>query len=197
MCRKAWRFKSSPAHKNMAEVFDRLYVETHKEEIIGAIRSGKVFIYPTDTIYGLGCNALVTSSVNKIREMKGRGRKPFSIIAPGKQWVIENCYVSNPELDKYLPGPYTLFLKRRGEEGLGGVNPEDGTLGVRIPDHWFTEIVRESEVPFVTTSVNLSGEKHMETLEDANKTMLAKADYIIYEGEKKGPSSEKIDLTGI
>jgi L-threonylcarbamoyladenylate synthase len=181
----------------MTQVFDRLYVENHKEELIEAIWIGKFFIYPTDTIYGLGCNALITSGVNKVREMKVRKDKPFSIIAPNKEWILENCLVSRVELDKYLPGPYTLFLKRKNMEGLDNVNPIDNTLGVRMPDHWFTEVVREAGVPFVTTSVNISGEKHMESLEDVDETILEEVDYIIYEGEKRGSSSEKIDLTGI
>ncbi len=173
---------------------DKEYVLSHTEEIIEAIQNGSIFIYPTDTIYGLGCNANLDSSVKKIRVIKGRDTKPFSIIAPSKNWIIENNEVNEKDLLKYLPGPYTLFVKSKGKTVSSEVNPNNGTLGVRIPKHWFTEIIAKAQVPFVTTSVNLSGEKHMETLSDVPKEIFEKVDYIVYEGEKAGTSSEKINL---
>lgn len=166
------------------KIVDREYVESNKDEILGAIQGGKILIYPTDTIYGLGCNALLEELVGRIREIKHRETKPFSVIAPSKEWIIENCIVSQDIVDQYLPGPYTLILNKRS----------GGTLGVRIPKHWFTAIVEEAGVPFITTSVNLSGEPHMNKLEDVSQEILAKVDYVVYEGEKVGESSQKINL---
>jgi L-threonylcarbamoyladenylate synthase len=176
------------------EIFDREYVESNREKIIPAIREGKIFIYPTDTIYGLGCNALLSESVMRLREIKNRDTKPFSIIAPSKEWILENCKLEIENLNKYLPGPYTLFLNRSQKCVAEEVNATDNTLGVRIPDHWFTKIIEEAGVPFVTTSVNISGEPHMEKLEDLKEETKEAADYIVYEGEKRGQSSEKISL---
>lgn len=176
------------------KIIDRAYVESHRDEIINAIKNGKIFIYPTDTIYGLGTNALLSASVRKIRELKRREAKPFSVIAPSKAWVLENCVARAEDLDKFLPGPYTLFLRRKGECVASEVNPNDNSLGVRLPDHWFTALVAEAGVPFVTTSVNVSGMPHMEKIEDAPEEILSAVDYIVYEGEKKGNSSEKVSL---
>jgi tRNA threonylcarbamoyl adenosine modification protein (Sua5/YciO/YrdC/YwlC family) len=176
-------------------IIDKEYVESHKDEIISAIKSGKIFIYPTDTIYGLGCSALLSNSVQRLREIKKRDTKPFSIIAPSKEWILENCEVAIENLNKYFPGPFTLFLNRRNKCVAEKVNPIDNTLGVRIPDHWFTQVVEEAGVPFVTTSVNLSGEPHMEKLDDLSQSVLEQVDYVVYEGEKKGQSSEKVNLT--
>ncbi|MEX2010241.1 MAG: L-threonylcarbamoyladenylate synthase [Parcubacteria group bacterium] len=173
---------------------DREYVESHKEEIIEAIQKGSIFIYPTDTIYGLGCNALLDDAVMRLRELKHREEKPFSVIAPSKNWIIKNCEVKSEDLDKYLPGPYTLFVRRDENAVSRFVNQNDDTLGVRIPTHWFTEIIAEAGVPFVTTSVNLSGEKHMEDMNSASKEILDQVDYVIYEGEKRGEPSKKINL---
>lgn len=175
-------------------IVDREYAESHREEMINAVLSGSIFIYPTDTIYGLGCNALLTSSVVKLRELKCREEKPFSVIAPSKDWIIGNCEVDLETLNKYLPGPYTLFVRKKADSVSREVNLKDDTLGVRIPDHWFTGIISEAGVPFVTTSVNLSGEKHMEDLESLSEGIKSQVDYIVYEGKKGGEPSTKINL---
>lgn len=180
----------------MSKVIDKAYVEAHKEEIIEAIRAGKIFIYPTDTIYGIGTNARLKDSVQKIREIKQRDKKTMSVIAPSKEWIVENCVVDKETLDKYLPGPYTLWMnKREGAEELEGLNIEDETIWVRIPKSWFTEMLEEAGVPFVTTSVNISGEPHMQRLEDVKPEVLEQVDYVVYEGEKIGTRSEKVILT--
>ncbi len=177
------------------KIFDKNYVDSHKPEILEAIKSGKIFIYPTDTIYGIGCNALLKTSVNKIREIKKRESKPFSVIAPNKNWILENCFVSEEDLNKYLPGPHTLFVKRKKDIVAKSVNPSDKTLGIRIPKHWFAEVIAEAGVPFVTTSVNLTGEPHMQKIEDIPESIKSSVDYCIYEGEIDGKPSTKIDLT--
>ncbi len=186
-------------------VLDRNAVESKKDEIVAAIQSGAIFIYPTDTIYGIGCDATNDGAVAKLREIKRRETKPFSVIAPGKEWIREHCIVPGEvsdlgdsfyagALDK-LPGPYTLILNCHEGSVSKQVNPGGNTLGVRIPDHWFAEVVAAAAAPFVTTSVNLSGEKHMEAIEDVPQDILDQVDYVIYEGPKRGVSSEKIDLT--
>lgn len=176
------------------KLIDKSYVEENKDEILEGIRSGKIFIYPTDTIYGLGCNALMEEQVLKLRELKHRNTRPFSVIAPSMDWIIEHCAIKEEQLKNYLPGPYTLFVRRRDTAVAPNVNPVDDTLGVRIPDHWFTKFVAESGVPFVTTSVNVTKEHHMEKLEDVKEEMLNQIDYVVYEGEKRGEPSTKINL---
>ena len=84
-------------------------INLEKQSIIDSIINGAVFIYPTDTIYGIGCNAQNPNSVKKIRLLKGRAASPFSVIAPSLNWVMENCIVTKEAgewLEKF-PGPYT------------------------------------------------------------------------------------------
>jgi L-threonylcarbamoyladenylate synthase len=176
------------------KILDRQEVESNKETIIESIRNGSIFVYPTDTIYGIGCNALLDSSVQKLREAKNREEKPFSVIAPSKDWILEHCMVTKEEVDTYLPGPYTLFVQTKGDVVSSFVNPAGNTLGVRIPRHWFANIIAEAGIPFVTTSVNLSGEPHMQTLEDLKEEMKEFVEYCVYEGENAGTPSTKIDL---
>lgn len=176
------------------KLIDKHYIEANKDEILNALKDGKIFIYPTDTIYGLGTSALLEKSVAKIREIKKRDTKPFSVIAPSKEWILENCKLEIENLEKYLPGPYTLIVERKSGELAGSVNPNDNTLGVRIPKHWFTELVSEAEIPFVTTSVNVAGDKFMVKLEDVSREILDQVDYVVYEGEKSGEPSIKVNL---
>ena len=156
------------------------------EEVLEQIRRGDVFVCPTDTIYGLSCDARNNESVARLRELKERKDNPLSIWAPSKQWIIDNCDAS--DLDK-LPGPYTLILPLLTNVVAENVNPGLKTIGVRIPDHWFSEIIEKLGFPLVTTSVNKAGEEHMTSLGNGNKEILDKVDFIIYEGEKSGEPS--------
>lgn len=156
------------------------------KELKQAVLSGKIFIYPTDTIYGLGCDALNKESVEKIREIKKRDEKPFSVIAPTVGWIKDNCIV-DVDLSKYLPGKYTLVLKKRNRELLQWVSED--TIGVRIPDCEFTRKIQKIGVPFITTSVNFSGKKPATCIEEIDKEILKKADFVINEGKLNGKSS--------
>ena len=175
-------------------------VKVAKEELLDKIKDGSVFIHPTDTIYGLGCNAANGDAVKKIRNMKGRPATPFSVIAPSKAWILENCEAENKDLLqlwlKKLPGPYTLILRMK-DKGIvsSETNKGLGTLGVRIPDHWFSEIVREAKVPVITTSANKVGKNFMTSLDDLDPDIKMHIDFIVYEGEKEGRPSKLINLT--
>lgn len=164
-----------------------------KQEFFEKIKKGAVFIYPTDTIYGIGCNALDNKAVSRIRDIKKRDEKPFSVILPSKNWILENCYVKEKNLDK-LPGPYTFILKTKNQIVSKKVNPNTDLLGVRIPDHWFSKMVFELNFPIVTTSVNISGESHMTKIEDLDNEIKGKLDFIIYEGKKQGAPSTIIKI---
>ena len=89
-----------------------------KVSVIESILEGSVFIYPTDTIYGIGCNATNSDSVKKIRKLKGRLSNPFSVIAPSVEWIKENCVVAKDgeEWLKKLRGPYTLIFKLKNRK---------------------------------------------------------------------------------
>src|SRR3989338_11151340 len=92
--------------------------ESQKDVIrTSLIENCPVFIYPTDTIYGLGCNALNKEAVEKIRSIKQRKTNPFSVIVPSKERIDENCIVNENAKDwiKRLPGPYTLILNAKKE----------------------------------------------------------------------------------
>ncbi len=161
------------------------------------ISRGAIFIYPTDTIYGIGCNALRSEAVKKIREIKNRYENPFSVIAPSKDWIKENCHIDDEaeKLINNVPEAVTMILKLKNKECVvKEVNNGLDTLGVRRPNHWFTDFVSWLRVPIVTTSVNKTGEDFMTSLEDLDSEIKSYVDFIVYDGEKKGRPSKIINL---
>lgn len=179
------------------QLLTKAELQSRFTEIKEQISNGAVFIYPTDTIYGIGCNALNKEAVEKIRKLKERPANPFSIIVPSKEWIIKNCMVAKEMkewLDK-LPGAYTLILKLKNKNAVAkNVNRGEETIGIRIPDHWFSEVVQELGFPIVTTSANLSGKPFMISIEDLDPKIKEGVNFIIYEGEKKGRPSKIVNL---
>jgi len=171
--------------------------EKNRRIIKEEIETGAVFVYPTDTIYGIGCNALDSFAVKAIRKIKKRDEKPFSVIVPSKEWIIENCVVekSHTKYLKKLPGAYTFIFKLKKNSAVAK-EVSKGTLGVRIPKHWISEIVSELGIPVVTTSVNVSGEKPVTELNEIPKRIANQIDFAIDEGKLKNKPSRVIDLTG-
>jgi L-threonylcarbamoyladenylate synthase len=163
-------------------------------DFVGDIKHGAIFIYPTDTIYGLGCDATNEESVQLIKDLKYRDKdKPMSVIAPSVDWIKEHCVVEDDMIEKYLPGPYTLILKKKDPSFLKQVSSTE-TLGVRIPDCEFTNLVKKAGVPFITTSVNFAGEPFAIQISDIDKKILDSADIIIGVGKLDGrPSTLVID----
>lgn len=167
-----------------------------KYEYFQKILDGAIFIYPTDTIYGIGCNAELEEAVAKIREIKEKQQGPFSIIAPSKEWIMENCIVEGKAKDwvEKLPGQYTLVLPLRSASGVAKNVSFSHTLGVRIPNHWIKDIVAELEVPIVTTSVNKTGMPFLTKLEDLEESIKKEVIFFVDEGEMKGKPSTIIRL---
>jgi L-threonylcarbamoyladenylate synthase len=167
---------------------EKIDINIDKKELKELILLGKIFIYPTDTIYGIGCDATNIKSVNMIKELKKRNKdKPMSVIAPDIHWIKDNLII-DVNLDEYLPGPYTIILKKKNKDFLSHVSNTD-SLGIRIPDNKFTKKIQESKVPFITTSVNISGKPNIKNISEIKKSMFKKVDYVIDLGELSGNPS--------
>lgn len=170
--------------------------DVKEAELLKYIKEGKVIIYPTDTIYGIGCDAKNTAAVQKIRGLKGRTGKPFSVIAPSKEWVYENFEIRNKNYIEKLPGPYTFVLKMK-RAGVVSYHASSSTmLGVRIPDHEITRMIQKARTPFVTTSVSMQGEQPATEVKKIPKKMVNSADLVIDAGVLSNQASVLIDLTG-
>ena len=178
-------------------VLNYIEVKQNCESIRRMIKEGALFIHPTDTIYGIGCDANNFESVRKIIQLKGRHNKPLSVIAPSKNWIREHCQLDGDAetwLEK-LPGPYTLILKLKNpiflpEEVTKGL----GTVGIRIPKHWISEIVNECGYPIITTSANKQGKDFMTSLDTLDPDIKAGMSFAMYEKEKQGRPSKIVNL---
>lgn len=165
---------------------------------LNEILDGKIFIYPTDTIYGIGCIATNSESIKKIREIKQRDKKPFSIIVPNKKWIQDNCLANHEEFLEKLPGKFTFIFKLINQEA---VNKKEligdlEAIGVRIPNHWFAEFLSLNNITFVTTSANISGQPAIKEISELDGEIKQKVDYIIDEGILDNSPSEIYNLSG-
>lgn len=165
------------------------------------MRAGKLFIYPTDTLHGLGTNAKNAKSIEKINTLKKRANKSFLVIAPSFAWIFKNCTIPGDTirqmLGEKLPGPYSFILKLKNSQALDPLLVRsDLTIGVRLPACWFLEIIAKSGVPFVSTSINFSGEPSAKSLADIPAEIFSSVDYVIWdESSPSGYPSTIIDAT--
>jgi len=177
--------------------FDEYKIE--KYQILKKIKEGSIFIHPSDTIYRMGCDASNEESVKRMRLAKEQYTMPFSVIAPSKEWIRKNCEVDE-EGEKWLeklPGPYTLIFRLKTPDIIApSANLGTGTIGVRIPDHWFSETAKLLNVPIITTSVNKIGRGFMTRLSKIDGELKRKIDFAIYEGPKPGKACKIVNLAG-
>ena len=180
------------------EVLTQTELRLRLDEVIDKIKKGALFIHPTDTIYGIGCNALNASSVEKIRRLKERPTSPFSVWVPSLGWIQENCQV-NKEGKHWinrLPGPLTLLLPLKNKKAIASnVIPGLSTIGIRHPNHWFIKVIKKCGVPIITTSANKSDSPFMTKIENLDSDIEKEVDFMIYEGEKKARPSKIINTT--
>ena len=179
------------------EIITKSELRLQYPEILQRIKDGAVFIHPSDTIYGLSCNALSSQAVQKLRRLKDRATNPFSVWVPSIDWISKNCKMSGKSAVwlKELPGPYTIVTQLHNKKAVATeVIPAVKTLGVRLPNHWFHKIVQDLDFPIVTTSVNKSGQPFMTSLEDLDADIQAGVDFIVYEGKKPGKPSKIINV---
>ncbi len=127
-------------------------------EVVDCLRSGGLVIYPTDTVYGLGCDIHNQRAVEKICQIKGI--KPqkinLSFICYDLSHISEYAHVDTPVfklMKKALPGPFT-FILRASNDVPRILHSNKKTVGIRIPDHTIPRlIVKELDHPIITTSV--------------------------------------------
>ncbi|MBN2042753.1 MAG: threonylcarbamoyl-AMP synthase [Candidatus Aenigmarchaeota archaeon] len=175
----------------------KLHDALKSREITEAIVKGSVFVYPTDTLYGIGCNAENAEAVKRVCEAKQRPPdKPFSVIVPSKDWIRENTVISKENMEfvnNLLPGPYTIILKAK--KAIPFVTSKEKTMGLRIPRNEFCDLIREQGILFVTTSVNLSEDEPVTSVKDIPAQMKERVDFAIDAGELGRYGSRVFDLT--
>lgn len=129
------------------------------EKVVNAFRSGDVIIYPTDTVYALGCDLYDNKAIERITRIKSfSSQKPsFSVICGDiSQVSVFTKVISNDIfkiMKKVLPGPYTFILEANNKIPKA-INQKRKTIGVRVPDNKITlSLVKVLGNPIITTSI--------------------------------------------
>jgi L-threonylcarbamoyladenylate synthase len=144
------------------------------------LKSSGVIIYPTETSYAIGANALDNSAVRKIYGLKGRGAdKPLPILVKDLNMLVNIAETSRREEDiisKFWPGPLTIIFNLKAKK-----HPEDylfaagsNSAGARISSHPFAaRLFEEIDFPLVATSANSSGEESFSDFNELNEKFLS------------------------
>jgi tRNA threonylcarbamoyl adenosine modification protein (Sua5/YciO/YrdC/YwlC family) len=134
----------------------------HIRQIAEKIRNGAVICYPTDTVYGIGCDIFNQKAIKKIFQIKKRAKhKPFSFMCSGLKNVNDYGHVSNMAyriMKKALPGPFTFVLSASKLVPKIMITKQK-TVGIRVPDNNIClALIEELGNPILTTSAILDKE---------------------------------------
>ena len=169
------------------------------DEAVEILRAGGIIIYPTDTVYGLGCDINQKSAIEKIYRIKAMEHsKPLSFICADLKDIAQYAKVSTivyREMKRHLPGPYTFILPAMHAVPKMVVSKQK-TVGIRIPDHELSlAIVRQLGNPIVTTSLDISERTFASDPMDFMEFYEDRVDLIIHAGPSYHDPSTIIDFT--
>jgi len=157
-----------------------------KEEInkaIEVLNSGGIILYPTDTIWGIGCDATNEAAVEKIFKLKGRDAGKSLIVLLDTENKLESYINEVPaiayDLIEYAENPLTIIYS--GAKNLAkNVIHADGSLGIRIVKHQFCQqLIQKFRKPIVSTSANISGESSPTNFDDITEEIIQGVDYVV------------------
>ena len=175
------------------------------EETVKVIRNGGLVVFPTDTVYGLMVDPTNEKAVKKLLNFKNRWTgKAISVAVLDKKMAMEYVKLSKNDENVYsslLPGPFTIINNGK-HKVVEGIEAENGTLGIRIPDYkYIQDLIKVLKRPVTATSANLAGrrpnysvEGFLKSLSEKKKEMI---DLVVDAGKlPRNKPSTVIDLTG-
>ena len=153
------------------------------EKCVEVLRAGGIILYPTDTVWGIGCDATNEEAVQKIYKLK-RSEDKHSMLCLCRDADMIVRYVNRApgiafEVMELSDKPLTAILP--GAVGVApSLIPETKTLGVRIPQHEFCQaLLRKFGKPIVSTSANISGEETAKRLKNVVQEIIDGVDYVV------------------
>ncbi len=161
-----------------------------------AIREGGLVVYPTDTVYGLGADALDTDAIERAFEVKDRARdRPLSLGVPDVDAALEYARPTDREerfMREFLPGPVTVVVDRR-ESVPDALTAGHDRVGIRVPDHDVAlAFYRSADRPVTATSANRSGEGSARRVTEIDRSV-REAAVVLDAGETPGTESTVVD----
>ncbi|OYQ66572.1 threonylcarbamoyl-AMP synthase [Pseudanabaena sp. SR411] len=129
-------------------------------QIVSALRDGAIMLYPTDTVYAIGCDLMSKSAVERVRKLKQMSNdKPLTFLCSSLSNISEYAIVSNANyrtMKSLVPGPFTFILPATKLVPKLVLNPKRKTTGIRVPDHGVSQTIIEAlGNPIISTSANL------------------------------------------
>ncbi len=163
-----------------------------------AIRDGQLVIYPTETVYGLGADALDADAVERVYELKGRDRSdPVSLAVPEVEAALEYVDPTDRErrfMREFLPGPVTVVCRRRPMVPDVLTAGRD-RVGVRIPDHDVALDLLDRVAPITATSANRSGQGSARELDGIDPGLREAVGAVVDGGRTPGSESTVVDVS--
>jgi L-threonylcarbamoyladenylate synthase len=166
-------------------------------DALDALRDGDLVVYPTETVYGLGADALDFAAVERVFEAKGRSRDdPVSLAVPSVQAALEYTDPTDRELAfmrAFLPGPVTVVVERR-DVVPDALTAGRDRVGVRVPDHDVALALLAEFAPITATSANVSGRPSARAVSELDVEIREAAAVVLDGGTTGGTGSTVVDV---
>ena len=176
-------------------------IDQYVAEALKVLRAGGIILYPTDTVWGIGCDAENAEAVKKIYALKKREDSKGMLVLVEKPERIDSYVEEVPEiawsLIEVADSPLTIIYP--GARNLpDNLVPAEKTIGIRVVHHHFCEmLIRKLNRPLVSTSANLAGKKSPIFFHDIDQEIIDGVDYVVpmeAEDEHTGKPSSIIML---
>ena len=193
----------------MKKRFEKEDFSMYAEEIrncIKVLREGGTILYPTDTIWGIGCDATNEVAVAKVYTLKKRNEEKSMIALVANEWMLEQYVQEVPkaafDFIENMEKPLTIIYPNAINLAKNLVS-DDGTVGIRIiKDTFCAQLIRQFKYPIVSTSANISGHTAPNSFNDIDEEIVSGVDYVVnlrqHEMNQNKPSTIiKVELNGV
>lgn len=152
------------------------------KEAVSVLKKGGIILYPTDTVWGIGCDATNAEAVAKIYALKRRAESKSMLVLVDGEGMLDRTVRDIPEVAWQLieaaVDPLTIIYDHP-DNVAGNLLAEDGSLGIRITDERYSkELCRRLRRPIVSTSANLSGEKSPALFREISEEIKSGCNYV-------------------
>tara|TARA_B100001939_G_scaffold263982_1_gene231179 strand:+ start:187 stop:747 length:561 start_codon:yes stop_codon:yes gene_type:complete len=175
-----------------------------KEDIqncLNTLREGGIILYPTDTVWGIGCDASNPQAIQKIYDLKGRTSSKALITLVGSEVMLDRTVLNMPEIALDLiesaNRPLTLIY-----DEVKGIAPnaiaEDGSCGIRLAkDTFCQQLIQRLGKPIISTSANVSGEETPKDFRSISDTILKGVDFVVNYRQNEATSQKSSNIIKI
>jgi L-threonylcarbamoyladenylate synthase len=153
------------------------------EKALSTLKTGGIILYPTDTIWGIGCDATNEEAVKKVMALKGRSASKSLIVLLDNENKLASYVREIPDvaydLIEFAENPLTIVYSNAKNLAPSVIN-EDGSVGIRVVKHNFCQqLIQRFRLPIVSTSANISGEPAPKNFSEVAQEIIDGVDYVV------------------